>query len=81
MDKPHDPAKLETELPLVSFGDFSRAVPERWRKAPLYVQDQITGITKAVRLVLMRDDLGNRVVVVCSEYAKLKRAEAPLKHT
>jgi len=68
---------LEKHIPLVSFSDFARAVPQRWRNAPVYVSDSIGQYHKAVRVLLVRDDAGKKVIVIDREYSKLKTEQPP----
>lgn len=61
---------LEESMPLASFSDFIKAVPERWRSAPLYIRCMIDS-KKAVNVILERDELGRRIVVLSCEFTEL----------
>lgn len=63
---------LEVDQTLETFGHFSRAVPERWRKAPVYICDSLGRYHRAHRLLLVRESDGKKIVVIDHEYSKIK---------
>ena len=65
---------LEQDVSLVTWGDFSKCVPERWRGSPLYVANSIGNYKKAVRLLLVRDAAGRKIIVIDQEYSSLSEA-------
>lgn len=70
-----NPAKpLEADIPLRTFSDFSRAIPKRWKGAPLYIVNSIGKYERAVQLLLVTDAVGRKGIVIGQNYAT--RSEA-----
>ncbi len=65
---------LESYVPLATFADFSRAVPRRWKNAPLCIANSIGKYERAVRVLLVTDSSGRKLVVVDQNFSTYTQA-------